>query len=207
MSFNPPACGRHSILGDRSATGHGLKLAKTETETRLQVSLIETRRVDGRVRHEHIASLGSIVTPLSVEGRVAFWKRLHERLAKLANRVDAETQGKLLGAVHARVPMVTVEEQQNLPPERPKTTEQMARDAGWTTSDIRHAVQLSALADVLGDDVLMPKLSEIGLAAMTRAERTAVRHAVRVMENETGMPIEEIAARVRRQGLTADEGS
>jgi hypothetical protein len=103
--------------------------------------------------------------------------------------------------------MVTVEEQQNLPPERPKTTEQMARDAGWTTSDIRHAVQLSALADVLGDDVLMPKLSEIGLAAMTRAERTAVRHAVRVMENETGMPIEEIAARVRRQGLTADEGS
>jgi hypothetical protein len=31
-----------------------------ETGRRLQCSLIETRRVDGKVRHEHIASLGSI---------------------------------------------------------------------------------------------------------------------------------------------------
>ena len=54
---------------------------------RLQLSLIETRRCDGKVRHEHIASLGS-----SVAERIAFWTRLHERLAKLANRVDAATQ-------------------------------------------------------------------------------------------------------------------
>jgi hypothetical protein len=30
---------------------------------RLQVSLVETRRADGRVRHEHVASLGSIRDP------------------------------------------------------------------------------------------------------------------------------------------------
>jgi|SRR5262244_2412646 len=36
---------------------------------RLQVSLVETRRADGKVRHEHIASLGSIVMPTTVLSR------------------------------------------------------------------------------------------------------------------------------------------
>jgi hypothetical protein len=85
-----------------------------ETEYRLLVSLVETRRDGGRVRHEHIASLGSIETPPSVAARIEFWRRLHDRLGKLGNRVDPTTQAKLLGDVHARVPMVTVEEQQAL---------------------------------------------------------------------------------------------
>jgi hypothetical protein len=83
-----------------------------QTPRRLQVSLVETRRVDGKVRHEHIAALGSIETPPSVEERIAFWQRLHERLAKLSNRLDGTTQGKILGDVHAHIPMVTVNEQQ-----------------------------------------------------------------------------------------------
>ena len=78
---------------------------------KLQASLVETRRVDGRVRHEHVAGLGSIETPPSVQARLAFWQRLHERLANLSNRVDPATQGKILGAVHARIPMVTPDEQ------------------------------------------------------------------------------------------------
>jgi hypothetical protein len=65
---------------------------------RLQVSLIETRRSNGKVRHEHIAGLGSVEMPLSVEDRIAFWQRLHERLAKH----------------HARIPMVTLDEQRAL---------------------------------------------------------------------------------------------
>ena len=85
-----------------------------QTAQRLQASLVETRRIDGKVRHEHIAGLGSVEMPLSVEGRLAFWQRLHERLAKLSNRVDAETQGKLLGDIHARIPMVTLDEQRAL---------------------------------------------------------------------------------------------
>jgi hypothetical protein len=85
-----------------------------ESGYRLQASLIETRRVGGKVRHEHIASLGSIVMPQTVGDRIAFWNRLHERLAKLSNRVDAETQGKILGAIHAKVPMVTADEQRAL---------------------------------------------------------------------------------------------
>ena len=87
---------------------------------RLQASLIETRRLDGKVRHEHIASLGSIILPPSVADRITFWQRLHERLAKLSNRVDAETHGKVLGAVHARVPMVTADEQRALQLENAK---------------------------------------------------------------------------------------
>ena len=66
---------------------------------KLQTSLIETRRVDGKVRHEHIAGLGSIILPPSVTERITFWQRLHDRLAKLANRVDPEMHGKVLGAV------------------------------------------------------------------------------------------------------------
>jgi hypothetical protein len=78
------------------------------------VSLIETRRVGGKIRHEHIASLGSITLPLSIAHRIAFWRRVHERPARLANRIDVETQAKILGAIHAKVPMVTAAEQQSL---------------------------------------------------------------------------------------------
>jgi hypothetical protein len=85
-----------------------------ETKTRLQLSLVENRRANGKVRHEHVASLGSVEMPPSVEARITFWTRLHERLGKLNNRVDATTQAKILGDVHARVPMVTPEEQQTL---------------------------------------------------------------------------------------------
>jgi hypothetical protein len=87
---------------------------------KLQTSLIETRRVDGKVRHEHIASLGSIILPPSVADRITFWQRLHDRLAKLSNRVTAEDQGKVLGAVHAKVPMVTADEQHALQLENAK---------------------------------------------------------------------------------------
>lgn len=78
---------------------------------RLFVSLVETRRLDGKVRNEHIASFGSVPVPPSIDDRIAFWQRLHERLAKLANRVDAATKGRVLGAVHARIPMPIVDEQ------------------------------------------------------------------------------------------------
>jgi hypothetical protein len=85
-----------------------------QTPHRLQVSIIETHRVDGRVRHEHIASLGSIATPPSVADRVAFWQRVHDRLAKLSNRIDPAMQGKLRGDIHNRIAMVTPDEQRAL---------------------------------------------------------------------------------------------
>jgi hypothetical protein len=77
-------------------------------------SLVETRRLNGKVHHEHVASLGFVETPPSVPERIAFWLKLHDRLGKLSNRIDAATQGKVLGAVHARIAMVTADEQRAL---------------------------------------------------------------------------------------------
>jgi hypothetical protein len=81
---------------------------------RLQVSLAETRRVEGKVKHEHVASLGSVPDPPKTADRFAFWQALHGRLARLANRVDAATQAMILGKVHERIPMVTPDEQRAL---------------------------------------------------------------------------------------------
>ena len=92
------------------------------TPTRFQVSLVETRRVDGRVRHEHVASLGSIAMPARVADRIQFWSRLHERLGKLSNRVT--DIGKVLGDVHARIPMVTPDEQRALQLENAEADQQ-----------------------------------------------------------------------------------
>jgi hypothetical protein len=48
----------------------------------------ETRWATGKVRSEHVAGLGSIDEPPSVTGRIAFWQALHDRLRRLANRID-----------------------------------------------------------------------------------------------------------------------
>ena len=58
--------------------------------------------------------LGTVDMPSSVAERIAFWQCLHERLARLGNRVDAAAQAKLLGDIHARIPMVTAHEQRAL---------------------------------------------------------------------------------------------
>jgi hypothetical protein len=57
-----------------------------ETRNRLQVSLVEARRIDGKARHEHVAGLGSIEMPPSIADRIAFWNRLHQRLARTVMR-------------------------------------------------------------------------------------------------------------------------
>jgi hypothetical protein len=82
-----------------------------ETPYGLAMSLVDSRRENGRIRHKHVASLGSIETPPSIAARIEFWRGLHERLAQLSNRLDAETRTKVIDAVHARVPMVTPDEQ------------------------------------------------------------------------------------------------
>jgi|SRR6516162_4650251 len=93
-------------------------------DNRLRLRLVETRRQADTVVHEHVASLGAIIVPPSVSDRITFWQKLHERLARLANRIDAETQGKILGAVHDRVPMVTIEEIHALQLENAEADEQ-----------------------------------------------------------------------------------
>ena len=78
---------------------------------RLQASLMQTGRVAGKMLTEHIASLGSVDADVSVRERLAFWSKLPERLARLGNRVGSDEHGKIYGALHARIPMVTPDDQ------------------------------------------------------------------------------------------------
>jgi hypothetical protein len=90
-----------------------------QTPYGLQVSLIQTRREGGKVRHEHIAGLGAIIVPASMADRIDFWQRLHDRLSALSNRIGDE-QGKIFGAVHERIPMPTPYEQRDVQLENAK---------------------------------------------------------------------------------------
>jgi hypothetical protein len=85
-----------------------------QTAAGLQCNLVETHRIDGAVRYEQVANLGSIPASPSVADRLAFWRRVYETLAKLASRIDADTQGKIISAVHSRIPIVIPNEQRAL---------------------------------------------------------------------------------------------
>ena len=74
---------------------------------RLQISLRECRRVDGKPRSEHIASLGSIALPMTIAGRVEFYRRASERFSGLANRIGADDKKKIVAALRARIQPVT----------------------------------------------------------------------------------------------------
>jgi hypothetical protein len=97
-----------------------------QTATGLQCSLVETRRIDGKVLHELVTNLGSVPKSPSVADRIAFWRRVYETLAELANRIDAETQGKIISAVHSRIPLVTPNEQRALCARPPRQGSQKA---------------------------------------------------------------------------------
>ena len=78
---------------------------------RLQASLTRTWRASGRMHTEHVASLGAVDVDVSVRERLAFWAKLPGRLDRLGNRVAAAEHGKIYGVLHARIPMVTPDEQ------------------------------------------------------------------------------------------------
>jgi hypothetical protein len=90
-----------------------------QTPYGLQLSLVETRRIGGKVAYEHVAHLGSITTPASIADRVEFWSRLHQRLANC--RLDAEIQAKVLAAVDATITMPSLDEQRALQLENTRT--------------------------------------------------------------------------------------
>jgi hypothetical protein len=68
--------------------------------------------VDGEPRRRHVASIGSVAIEAdeatSVRDRVQLWKALHLRIGAL--QLGHEVAGRLMGALHARIPMPTPEE-------------------------------------------------------------------------------------------------
>lgn len=77
---------------------------------RLEASLIETRRLDGKVKHLHVAALGSVPHPASGADRWWFWRGANERLGRLSNRLDAAEEAAIRQALHDRIPIVTSDE-------------------------------------------------------------------------------------------------
>jgi hypothetical protein len=72
---------------------------------RLEVSLVETHRIDGRVRQQHIASLGSINGDDRM-ARLTFWEECEARLARLSNRIGSDLD-RIRQAIAARIPPFT----------------------------------------------------------------------------------------------------
>jgi hypothetical protein len=149
---------------------------------RLQVSLIETRRVGGKVKHEHIAGLGTIDPALAVADRVAFWKGVHERLSRLSNRIDAAAQGKILGEVHARIPMVTVDELRAVQLENAEADQRFwstMRDMNEETLDGNKALAVTVQARI--------NTAQAGLEAAS-AEATAAAERVDKIKKGEDVP-------------------
>jgi hypothetical protein len=72
---------------------------------RLEVSIVETRREAGKVKHKHVASLGSVWNDSPAE-REGFWRECEARLARLANRLGPDLD-RLRQAIAARIPLLT----------------------------------------------------------------------------------------------------
>jgi hypothetical protein len=172
-----------------------------QTRSRLQLSLIETRRFHGKVRHEHVASLGSITSPPSVADRIEFWARLFERLGKLSNRIGPEGQHKIFDAIHARVPMVTAEERQALQLEAARTNAKQwsaMRDHLAATAADKKGFAEKANAEAAA--------GKVAADTMDLSAKTAQAHAEAIERGETvegaADKPEDLLAILKEEGIT-----
>lgn len=100
---------------------------------------MHSRRVAGKIHTGHIASLGSVDAEVSVRGRLAFWAKMPDRMARLGNRVGPDEQGKIYGALHARIPLVTPDDQRAIQTENAEDDERF-----WDTV---HDMNASTIAE------------------------------------------------------------
>jgi hypothetical protein len=154
---------------------------------RLQVSLVETRRVDRKVRHEHVASLGAVAVPPSVADRVAYWEQLHSRLGRLSNRLDMQIQSKILNAVHARIATPTIEERRALQLEYAEEEERF-----WSEVQGMHQ---STVADQKGLIATVESDIAEGQAGATRAGERAAAAKDRMAWLKAGEDVIELGTR------------
>ena len=167
-----------------------------QSDRRLQASLAETRRQDGKVRHEHVAGLGSVPIALSPTDRLAFWTKLHQRLDALSNRVDAAQRGAILTAIHARIPMPTLDDQQAVQLERAQADARF-----WETLAEMHADDIEGHKTLLA--MAQRKIAEREpLAADTAAKAQAAKDRLALVEK--GEAVAGIPAPMTRADLLED---
>ncbi len=128
---------------------------------------MQTRRVSWKIHSEHIASLGSVDAGASVRERFAFWAKLPERLARLGNRVGPEEHAKIYGALHARIPMVTPDEQRSIQEENAKDDERF-----WDTMRNLNASHIEGYKAHIA--LAEAKIAEMEPEVATAAERVEV---------------------------------
>jgi hypothetical protein len=140
------------------------------TKRRLQASLVETTRINGCVRHEHIASFGSVGIPATAEQRMTFWLRLLERMDRLSNRVDDVMRNKIFDDINARIPMVFLEERNSL-----KLANAEKDEHFWTKLHNIHRAEGNATKKLLTDTLAANAERTAQIAAMVTATKDRIK--------------------------------
>jgi hypothetical protein len=162
---------------------------------RLHVSVAETHRDARRVQYGHVASLGAITVPPSPADRIAFWTKLHHRLAQLADRLDDAAVGTILTAIHARIPMPTQDNQ------RAMQLEIATADADfWASLSAHHAATLDEHNALLAD--LTRRMAEREAAAAEAAAR-AREATERLAKVKRGEDVADVGRPMTRADLIA----
>jgi hypothetical protein len=169
-----------------------------QSDRRLQTSLAETRRQHGKVRHEHVAGLGSVPIAPSPADRLAFWTKLHQRLDALSNRVDAKERGAILTAIHARIPMPTLADQHAVQLERAQADARF-----WKTLAEMHADDIEGNKGLLASTQRAIAERE-PLAADTAAKAQAAKDRLALVEQ--GEAVAGIPAPMTRADLLTISG-
>jgi hypothetical protein len=158
-----------------------------DTPRRLQVSLVATRRDGGRVRHDHLASLGSVPAVPSPDDRITFWTRLHQRLGALSNRIDPAQAGSILAAIHARIPMPTPLERQALQIERARADAQF-----WESVSAAYADDIEGHRELLATTqraIAARETKAAEVAAKAQAARDRLARAEQGEDVGTSRPL------------------
>ena len=111
---------------------------------------------------------------MSVRERLAFWAKLLERLARLGNRVGPDDQAKVYAALHARIPMVTPDEQRAIQEANAEGDERFweaMRDIGASSIEEHKALIARAETKIAKHAAGAAKAGERGQAAKDRLER------------------------------------
>ena len=133
---------------------------------------------------------------LSPTDRLAFWTKLHQRLDALGNRVDAAQRGAILSAIHARIPMPTMDDHQAVQLERAQADARF-----WETLAEMHTDDIEGHKGLLA--MAQRKIAEREpLAADTAAKAKAAKD--RLARVEQGEDVAGIPAADDPQGHPQD---
>jgi hypothetical protein len=162
---------------------------------------MQTRRVSGKMHSEHIASLGSVDAEVSVRERLAFWAKLPERLARLGNRVGPNDQAKVYAARHARIPMVTPDEQRAIQEANAEGDERFwdaMHDMGTASVDECRAL-ISRAETTIAEHA--PKAAEAGERAQAAKDRLERIRRGESVPGGLGKPFD-VRAALKAEGFT-----